>query len=603
MNKYDVIIIGGGHAGIEAAYAAARLQCSTLLLTLNLDNIGKLSCNPAIGGVAKSTLVKEVDALGGLIGRIADKTAISYRRLNKSKGKAVWSTRAQVDKIYYPQVARKLLEQHPYVKILEAKADKLIIKNGKLKGVQTNFGACFWGNSVVVCAGTFLGGVIHIGLHSFPGGRLYELASNKLLEQIKKLGIKIKFFKTGTCARIDKRSIDYSLMQEQPPEYDLEPFSIFNDTLPKNQVSCFITHTNARTHKIITDNLDKSPLYTGKIKSTGVRYCPSLEDKVVKFSGKHKHQIFIEPEGRNTFEVYPNGVSTSLPFDVQLDFIHTIKGLEKATILRPGYGIEHGLIDARCLYPNLECREIAGLFFAGQVNGTTGYEEAAAQGLIAGINAGLKAKNRGSFLLSRQESFIGVLIDDLVTKGVDEPYRVFTARSEYRIRLRESNAHFRLSDYARQLGILDKTAFTRVTRQKKLLEDILKEIKKSKVTFNNKKVSLAQLLKRPGVDFKEIIKLGNLEPADKIVQTEAEIEVKYQSFIRREEQNAKILENVNKVTIPDWVDFMKVPSLSTEVRDKLSFFKPTNLEQASKISGITPAAILQIYQYIQKNRK
>jgi len=422
MKKWDVIVVGAGHAGIEASWFASKLGVSVLVLTLSLDSIGKLSCNPAVGGVSKGTLVKEVDALGGLIAKIADKCAVGYRRLNKSKGKAVWATRAQVDRFLYPKVARSFLESQRNIKILEAKVDRVLVNNRKIKGVVTNFSEAFYSNTVIICAGTFLNSKLHIGLSSFSGGRLGELSSDELFKEIKKLGFEVKHFKTGTCARLDKRTIDFSKMMEQAPHYDVEPFSFDNESTPKNQLSCFITYTNEKTHKVILKNLDRSPLYTGKIKAKGVRYCPSLEDKIVKFPQKDKHQIFIEPEGWESLEVYPNGISTSLPFDVQIDFIHTIPGLEKAEILRPGYGIEHGLISPTQLYATLESKLIGGLFFAGQVNGTTGYEEAAAQGAIAGINAALRVKKEKPFILRREQAMVGVLIDDLTTKGVDEPY-------------------------------------------------------------------------------------------------------------------------------------------------------------------------------------
>ncbi|MCM8756532.1 MAG: tRNA uridine-5-carboxymethylaminomethyl(34) synthesis enzyme MnmG, partial [Candidatus Omnitrophica bacterium] len=383
--NYDVIVIGGGHSGIEASWSSAKMGCAVLLITIDINGIGKISCNPAVGGVAKGNLVREVDALGGIIGKITDRCVISFRILNRSKGKAVWATRAQVDRFLYPNMARSILEKNENIRIFQAKVKKILVKSKKVIGVETNFGEVFYGKTVIVCAGTFLKSTIHIGLTSFPGGRLYEESSDELFDSINELGFVTKHFKTGTCARLDKRTIDFSKTIEQPPELDTKPFS-FSTTQPiKEQMSCFITYTNSKTHKVILKNLNRSPLYTGKIKSKGVRYCPSLEDKVVKFSDKERHQIFLEPEGRDSVEIYPNGISTSLPFHVQEEFIHTIEGLENARILRPGYGIEHGLIDTRELYPTLESKLIEGLYFAGQVNGTTGYEEAAAQGFIAGI--------------------------------------------------------------------------------------------------------------------------------------------------------------------------------------------------------------------------
>jgi len=603
MKKYDVIVVGAGHAGIEASHIASKLGVSTLLLTLSLDTIGKLSCNPAVGGVSKSHLVKEVDALGGLIAKIADKCAINYRRLNKSKGKAVWATRAQVDRFLYPKVARSFLENTPNLKVLEARVDKILIRNKRIVGVETNFGEVFYSKTVIICAGTFLKSIIHIGLKNFSGGRLYELSSDELFNSIEEIGIKTKHFKTGTCARLDKRTIDFSKMVEQPPEYDVEPFSFSNDTTPHDQLSCFITYTNKKTHKVILNNLDKSPLYTGKIKAKGVRYCPSLEDKVVKFSDKDRHQVFIEPEGRDSLEVYPNGISTSLPFDVQVKFIHTIEGLQDASILRPGYGIEHGLIDSCQLYPSLESKLIDGLFFSGQVNGTTGYEEAAAQGIIAGINSALKVKKQKPFILKRELAFIGVLVDDLTTKGVDEPYRMFTSRSEFRLSLRESNSDTRIVPLAHKLGLVDKNEYQKVLEKKDRIEKEVKRLKSTKVFFEGKKLSLFDILKRPKVDFNDIKKLtyeySLLEPFAR----EVEIMIKYEGFLKREAQSMKIFENFKRVKIPPNLDFNKIPSLSREIQEKLEFFRPDNLEVALKISGITPAAILHIYNFISNKYK
>ena len=599
MKRWDVIVVGAGHAGIEAANISAKLGASVLVLTLSLDTIGKLSCNPAVGGVSKGQLVKEIDALGGLIGKIADKCAVSYRRLNKSKGKAVWSTRAQVDRFLYPKVARSFLEENKNIKILEAQVSKILTKNKKVIGVETNFGEIFYGETVIICAGTFLKSKIHIGLNSFSGGRLYELSSDDLFESIKELGFKTLHFKTGTCARLDKRTIDFSKLIEQPPHYDVEPFSFSNKNTPSYQLSCYITYTNKKTHKIILKNLDRSPLYTGKIKAKGVRYCPSLEDKVVKFPEKEKHQVFIEPEGWDSQEIYPNGISTSLPFDVQVDFIHTIEGLENARILRPGYGIEHGLIMPTQLYPTLESKIISGLFFAGQVNGTTGYEEAAAQGIIAGINAALKVKRKPPFILKREEAFIGVLIDDLTKKGVDEPYRMFTSRAEFRLLLRESNADIRLADKAYQLGLINKEEYERIQEKKRRIEKEIENLKKIRVVFNGEKKSLYQILKMPQIDFEDISSYLKEKIDDPLVKREIEINVKYEGFIKREASYAKELKEMDKVKIPSWLNFDEIPSLSREVKEKLNKFRPQTLGEALRISGITPAAVINIYNYLK----
>lgn len=598
MEKYDCIVIGAGHAGIEAAYASAMLGCKTLLLTLSLDAIGKLSCNPAIGGVSKGNLAREVDALGGLIGRIADKSALNYRILNKSKGKAVWATRAQVDMLEYSNTAKEFLETVPNLRILQAKVNNLLVKNKKIYGIETNFSQIFYTKTVIICAGTFLNSTIHIGLNSFPGGRLSEESSDELFKSIKKLGIITKHFKTGTCARLDIRSLDFSKMIEQPQDNDAIPFSFRNITLPNKQLSCYITYTNKKTHRIILRNLGRSPLYTGKIKARGVRYCPSLEDKIVKFKDHERHQVFIEPQGRNAVEIYPNGISTSLPFDVQMEFIHTIEGLENAVILRPGYGIEHGLIDSRCLLATLESKNINGLFFAGQVNGTTGYEEAAAQGIIAGVNAALKIKKEKPFILGREEAFIGVLIDDLVTKGTDEPYRMFTSRSEFRLSLRESNADLRLCSLGRNLNLIKNNEYKIILNKKAKIEKQMFKLKTTKIFLEKDRLSLSEMLKRPGVKYEDVEKYIDEKIEDKGVKWEIEINIKYEGFLKREQIWLKELKNLDRIKIPK-IKFSKVPSLSKEVIEKLNKFKPENLGEALRISGITPAAILTLYNFIK----
>ncbi|MFH1900855.1 MAG: tRNA uridine-5-carboxymethylaminomethyl(34) synthesis enzyme MnmG [Candidatus Omnitrophota bacterium] len=602
MKKYDVIVIGAGHAGIEASYAAAKLGCSVLLLTIDTDGIGKLSCNPSVGGVSKGNLVREVDALGGLIGRIADKCALNYRILNRSKGKAVWATRAQVDRFLYPKIARSFLENSKNIQILKAKVKKILTKNNRVYAIETNFGEKFSAKSVIVCAGTFLKSKIHIGLNSFPGGRLYEESCDELFDSIKKLGVGLKHFKTGTPPRLDKRTINFSKLQKQLPDMDAEPFSNSSGEIPKDQMSCFIAYTNKKTHRIVLNNLSRSPLYAGKIKSQGVRYCPSLEDKVVKFSDKDRHQVFIEPEGRDALEVYPNGVSTSLPFDVQVDFIHTIVGLESARLFSPGYGIEYGLIDARSLYSTLESKKITGLYFAGQVNGTTGYEEAASQGIISGINAALAVKRKKPFILARTAAGIGVLIDDLVIKGTDEPYRMFTSRCEFRLTLRESNADIRLVPLACKLGLLEDEDYERILNKQNRIACQIKKLKSKRIFLNGRKITLFDILKRPGINFSSLEEHLEEKTKEAIVQREIEIEVKYEEFLRRESLWLKELKNLHKIRLPK-VDFSKIPSLSNEVVEKLKKFKPHSLGEALSISGITPAAILNIYNFIKKKHK
>lgn len=616
--EYDVIIVGGGHAGTEAALAAARLGASTLLLTHNIETLGQLSCNPSIGGVGKSHLVKEVDALGGVMAHAADLAGIQWRTLNASKGPAVRATRAQMDRSLYKQAIRKTLENQANLFIFQQSVDDIILQSNRIVGVVTQMGLRFYAKAVVLTAGTFLAGKIHIGLQQAQGGRAGDPAANSLAEKLRQLPLRIKRLKTGTPPRLDGRTINYEVLLEQPSDNPLPVFSYLGKVEQHPaQISCFITYTNEKTHEIIRSGLDRSPIYSGVIDGVGPRYCPSIEDKVVRFAYKLSHQIFLEPEGLNTHEVYPNGISTSLPFDVQCDLIHSIKGLEQAHIMRPGYAIEYDFFDPRDLFPSLESKLLENLFCAGQINGTTGYEEAAAQGLIAGLNAALKVQGKPAWCPRRSEAYIGVLIDDLITQGTLEPYRMFTSRAEYRLLLREDNADLRLSESAYRLGLINEARWQNVNNKRCILEQEQQRLKQLSIKPNTA-VSMAieahlgqtltrdyrvsELLTRPELSYTDLMKIEDLGPGivDTIIAEQIEIQAKYQGYIDRQLVEIQRQARYENITLPLTLDYNLVKGLSNEVREKLIQHKPLNLGQASRISGITPAAISLLLVYIKK---
>lgn len=616
MCRYDVIAIGAGHAGIEAACASARMGQQTLLLTLKKDNIGAMSCNPAIGGVGKGQLVKEIDALGGVMARAADACAIQFRVLNASKGAAVQSSRAQIDMQMYNRYMKRRVAARKNLSIKEAEVKKIIVEDNAVKGIITASGDKISASAVIICPGTFLNGLIHIGLKNFSGGRINEPACCWLAQDLKELRFKMMRFKTGTCPRLDKESIDFSGLIIQQGDNPPRAFSFFSKRLTNRQVPCYITYTNERTHNIIRDNLGSSPLYTGVIRAAGVRYCPSIEDKVVKFGDRERHQIFLEPQGYKAKEIYPNGLSTSLPEDVQLKILHSIKGLERARVIRFGYGIEHEVIEPTQLNPTLEAKSIRNLYLAGQVNGTTGYEEAAAQGLIAGINAALRLKNREPFVLDRSTSYIGVLIDDLTTRGTLEPYRMFTSRVEYRLILREDNADLRLGKIGYDLGLLDKKDYKKITGKSQALSKAAVFLKTTRLKPGpavNKKLALLgsapikksltleEVLKRPEIHLQDLCRLDHIKlnlPA--YVFPQIETEIKYAGFIERQKKQVEGFRNLEKIKLPAALNYSVISGLSREIREKLDSLRPFNLGQASRISGVTPAAVSILMVYLRK---